>query len=586
MSFYDRKGVDSWSQGIVPHFITSNAFIGRSYANVLKGFFGDVMKAGSDTGMECDVNEPFYIIELGTGSGKFSYFMLKALNELSATLNFPVENIVYVMTDFTQTNFDFWTTHPALAPYVASGQLDFAIFDAVNGTSLSLHNSKKTIDLTNKTANPICVVANYLFDTLCHDIFQVDRGELMEGLISVGSKRGVEEDPLDPEIIKNFDNTFTYVPTTSSYYSEIGTEDPADHIHLKRILSWYLDFFSAPENDKETNLSIANNNISSSTLGASLLIPIGTFRALRRLTNLSSGRAIVISGDKGNNSPSQFRGLLDPHIAVHGSFSVMVNYHAVGAYFTSRGGFALHNPQEEASLKVSAFVLTGRDNVGAGEGKEGIFNMEGLKRLDEERLRKFPILHQAFTDNVDSFGPNDFFVMQKCLKEDAPTPTLKSVVALLKLGDWDPDVFYKFRDTILNQIGSSGYKLKNDLLRGVPRVWKNYYLLDREKDVAFEIGRFYYGIRQYADAVKYYTVSSDTIGQHHVTFHNMGLCYYSMGQPERSIHYFEQAIGLNDKYEKAVSWLTKVKLEIETASKKEKEKEKEKEGGGLPPTPT
>jgi len=56
--------------------------------------------------------------------------------------------------------------------------------------------------------------------------------------------------------------------------------------------------------------------------------------------------------------------------------------------------------------------------------------------------------------------------MQKCLKEDAPTPTLKSVVALLKLGDWDPDVFYKFRDTILNQIGSSGYKLKNDLLRG------------------------------------------------------------------------------------------------------------------------
>ena len=123
-------------------------------------------------------------------------------------------------------------------------------------------------------------------------------------------------------------------------------------------------------------------------------------------------------------------------------------------------------------------------------------------------------------------------------------------------------------------------------LGAVPRVWKNYYLLDKEKDVAFEIGRFYYGIRQYADAVKYYTVSSDTIGQHHVTFHNMGLCYYSMGQPERSIQYFEQAIGLNDKYEKAVSWLTKVKLEIETASKKEKEKEKEKEGGDLPPTPT
>lgn len=58
-------------------------------------------------------------------------------------------------------------------------------------------------------------------------------------------------------------------------------------------------------------------------------------------------RAFVISGDKGNNNPEQFKGLMDPHIAVHGSFSVMVNYHSIGAYFTSRGGFALHNPQEE-----------------------------------------------------------------------------------------------------------------------------------------------------------------------------------------------------------------------------------------------
>lgn len=45
--------------------------------------------------------------------------------------------------------------------------------------------------------------------------------------------------------------------------------------------------------------------------------------------------------------------------------------------------------------------------------------------------------------------------MQKCIKEDSVSPTLKSVVALLKLGDWDPDVFYKFRDVILNQVRCS-----------------------------------------------------------------------------------------------------------------------------------
>ena len=88
----------------------------------------------------------------------------------------------------SQSNFNFWTTHPGLSPYVESGQLDFAIFDAVNDTKLSLHFAKKTISADNPTKNPICVVANYLFDTLCHDVFQVKDGVLKEGLISVGEK--------------------------------------------------------------------------------------------------------------------------------------------------------------------------------------------------------------------------------------------------------------------------------------------------------------------------------------------------------------------------------------------------------------
>jgi hypothetical protein len=46
MSFYDRKGVESWSQGIVPHFITSNAFIGRAYAQVSAPGQGASPRAG------------------------------------------------------------------------------------------------------------------------------------------------------------------------------------------------------------------------------------------------------------------------------------------------------------------------------------------------------------------------------------------------------------------------------------------------------------------------------------------------------------------------------------------------------------
>ncbi|GMH52669.1 hypothetical protein TrRE_jg1017, partial [Triparma retinervis] len=551
MSFYDRKGVDSWSQGIVPHFITCNAFIGKVYARVLKGWLEDVQSSsnsGLHNTMKLDPTKPLYIIELGTGAGKFSFFMLKALWEMADVLPFPVEKIVYVMTDFTESNFNFWKTHPVLHEWVEKGALEFAIFDAVNDDSIKLHNSGKVLGGDNPTDNPICVVANYLFDTLCHDIFQVEKGVLKEGLISVGSSREKEDDILDPDIIKNFSNLYQYNEIDRGYYAE--GKDAVDAEHLGRILEWYRDFFD--KNDPDDT-------------GASILFPIGAMRALRRLSNMGGGRMVVISGDKGNNNVQQFRGLLDPHIAVHGSFSLMVNYHAIGAYFTSRGGFALHNPQEEASLKVSCFVLPGekqKDDKGI-EVKEGDLMGEGMERIDRERERDFPNLKHAFKDWAENFGPNDFFIMQKSMKEDAVNPSLKSVVALLKLCDWDPDVFYKFRDVILNQVCQANAKLRNDLCRGIPRVWDNYYQLDKEKDVSFEIGRFFYGIRDFGKALRYYTISSETIGEHHVTFHNMGLCFYSLNMTSDAVEHFQKSIKMNAKYVKAQNWLEKVQKEIE-----------------------
>ena len=346
--------------------------------------------------MKLDPKKPLYIIELGTGAGKFSFFMLKALWEMTDVLPFPVEKIVYVMTDFTESNFNFWKTHPVLHEWVKKGALEFAIFDAVNDDVIKLHNSGKVLGGGDPTDNPICVVANYLFDTLCHDIFQVDKGVLKEGLISVGSSREKEDDILDPDIIKNFSNLYQYNEIDRDYYMD--GQDGDDGEHLGMILEWYRDFFEKNDPDDA---------------GASILFPIGAMRALRRLSNMGGGRMVVISGDKGNNNVQQFRGLLDPHIAVHGSFSLMVNYHAIGAYFTSRGGFALHNPQEEASLKVSCFVLPGGDAKESVKVQDRDLMGEGLERIDRERERAFPNLKHAFKDWAENFGPNDFFIMQK-----------------------------------------------------------------------------------------------------------------------------------------------------------------------------
>jgi len=122
---------------------------------------------------------------------------------------------------------------------------------------------------------------------------------LKEGLISVGSRKDLEDDPLDPEIIKRFDNQFQYRVVDEDYYTKLEVEDAR---HFKRILRsgdrllllltmslrrWYRDFFG------------------NSQSGASILLPIGALRALRRLTSFAGGRALVLSGDKGNNNHEQ-----------------------------------------------------------------------------------------------------------------------------------------------------------------------------------------------------------------------------------------------------------------------------------------
>lgn len=212
---------------------------------------------------------------------------------------------------------------------------------------------------------------------------------------------------------------------------------------------------------------------------------------------------------------------------------------------------------------------------------------ENLSILDNQRRKQFPYLCRAFEDHLNAFGPNDFFVLQKSLKEDLSNPHIRVIIAMLKLSgefllivfcnihyrnilpvDWDPDIFFKFRDAILGQIMSCGIKLRNDLTRGIPNIWENYYQLDVEKDIAFEIGRYYYGIREFKLALQYYQESIKSVGIHHVTFHNQGLCYYSLGELELSLSCFTKAYELSSTYEKAKSWKEKVSNEIDLREKK------------------
>ena len=240
--------------------------------------------------------------------------------------------------------------------------------------------------------------------------------------------------------------------------------------------------------------------------------------------------------------------------APYTSVSTTANAPATATENSAMEGFSVPTLAPECPV-----INTSNDaGVVVGQTAESVWLGEAFNVADTERARQFPSLRYAFSESVTSFGPNDFFVMQKSLEDDMDDIPLRTVISLLKLSGWDSDIFFKFRMTILNQSASCNTKLLKDLCRGMPLIWTNNYFLETDKDIAFEIGRFYYGIKDYQNALQFYNFSIQFAGDHHITRHNQGLCYYNLGDLKTALTAFKSAATMDPSYDKARSWIDKI----------------------------
>ena len=74
-AFYEAHGVRAWSSSVVPHFVTTNAFVAKGYAKVALGLLRDTF--GGPGGAAATA--PVYIVELGAGHGKLGYLVVETL---------------------------------------------------------------------------------------------------------------------------------------------------------------------------------------------------------------------------------------------------------------------------------------------------------------------------------------------------------------------------------------------------------------------------------------------------------------------------------------------------------------------------
>ncbi len=509
-AFYDQKGVGAWTNGIVPNFVTTNCCIAKMYTEVIFGFLTDVLSPQGRRKFGVDLDQPIYIVEVGSGHGKFSFLVLKQLMRMREYLPDTGRRALpfkFIMTDFTESNIRFWRNHPRFREFIDMGAVDFAKFDAENDRDIKLLLSGERLD-KRSVHNPVVLVANYIFDSLRQEAFRIVDGQLQEALITVTSSRGFEPDLNDPGLIKRFKPMWTYSNVSPRAYFS-GRQKDLNPV-LERITS-------------RPNLR-----------NASVLIPVGGIQCVRNLIEISNGRLFFLSGDKAYNSEIEMKGLRDPHIAIHGSFSMMVNYDAVRHYFESQGGFSMHTPYQDG-FKVAAFVIGG----------------------DKPSLRASRL---AFETALRSFGPDNFSTLQRSVKDMASQSSLKLVLSLLRLSCYDPDVFYKFKHFLIERVGRSyaSEKLRRDVRRDIREIYDRYYPLSKAKDVAFEIGRLLMAMKDYRLAMPYFVDSLRDCGAHHVTHYNLGLCHNYAGDLSAALEAFSPSLEMKPDYVEAREWRNRV----------------------------
>ena len=423
--YFVRAGMKAWQDDVVPHMISSNPVMARAYSQVAFGYLRDCVAAARDGAFELNPKQPLYIIELGAGAGRLSYHFLHQFHERWSESVFADIPVKFVMTDFVPEIVSFWQNHPRFQPWVEAGLLDFALFDVMDKRPLTLHHAQNTLD-PSKLRNPSVLIANYFFDSIPQDSFVIEEGQLHENLLTLYSTQP-EPDLADPTLWDRLSLAYEPIPLAQPYYEQDA---------YNQILDTYEAYLP------DTTFSFPNVGLD----------------CVRFWQGGGNGRFLLLTSDRGITLPDGLVGQEDPLPNLHGSFSLMVNYHAIGQYVEMADGLALHPTQYQDNLQVAAYVL-------------GQLPQDGTET------------QMAFANAVGQRGPDDFFALRQALALHLDTLTLPQILSYLRLNAWDADLFRDCYPTLLANLEQTDPVWYPDVHDVIMRVWYQYLPLVKNDDL-------------------------------------------------------------------------------------------------------
>lgn len=410
---YREFGPAAWHEKGVPFYATSNPLIASQYCTLIFAYLQDIRE-------KLDFTQPFYLLDLGAGTGQLGYRILRELLPQVKQL-FPKLKLRYIMTDIVETNLAFLEGHSYLHPFVAEGVLDFSNFHHTD-TKFILRKQKETLE---RFVNPIGVICNYFFDTIPQELYRSRKGKLEAGKVSLFTEEQFE-DSSDPHIISSLQYEYSY---------EEGNipDEPILREYEKRHKNFVFTY------------------------------PKAAFQLLDRLSVIAGGKLLLLAADQARATEAQLENWESVKIALHGTFSVEVNYDAFQRYFQLKKGFGWIDPASDPYFMNFAGVL-------------------GAQTLHLER---------ALRETLEAFGPGDY-----CRMPLFPEQSLDAILIHIKMGFYDPSLFYEYYSTIVKKALGIDAILRERLVTATEKAFHQFYPICKEQsDFVMNLGvlLFYLG---------------------------------------------------------------------------------------------
>jgi len=483
--YYKEAGIDAWSSSIVPHHMTSNARVGKTYAELILAFLKDLAAKGQ-------TKETVYILELGAGHGRLAFHILRHLEKIQQLLTEELPPFCYVISDIIEENLDFFQTHSQFQTYLEKGILDVAYFDAVDGNELYLRHAKKTI-LPNSLHQPIVAIANYFFDSIPNDLFLIQNKIISACSVELQSK--VDPAKMDTAtLIDNIEVSFHKEPLGEPFYAEALSN---------AILESYKEL-------------VVNTH---------LFFPQKGLQCLSNLQKLSDKGLMLLTMDKGFHEIHDLEKKGEPDIITHGSFSLWVNYHALGAFCEKQGGKVLYPSFSSFYLEMGCLMFL----------------------TDAE---KYEETNAAYQRCVNDFGPDDFNSIKKLTYQNIARLTLVELIAFLRLSSYDSSLFHKVLPRIKQVVKRVTFNERKRFAQTMHQIWNMYFNINEPFDLAYELGGIFYDLGFYKEALIYFKYSTTEYGEKADIYYNRILCHYQLREDALFLSTLKEAKVVFPNFEK------------------------------------